>query len=252
MSIGEKIRKARELCHLKQAELAEKVNANTVTVSRWERNINVPNSAALSAIAAALNTTVAFLTGETDDPTPAPLQRTVNKSIQHLLENGGKLPDLPESNARPVKTIKVPFFSGIVKACCGDGNGYPPDMSLEQEGSFDIPISELEAYMWQVGPRGFGTIRVEGSSMEPRIHDGDIILYGDLPYSNGNFVLVRYDDRLIVRGIWDDHNGHYTLKALNPAYKDIRVDIEDESKSFFTYGKVIRRISMENLADGMM
>ena len=63
---------------------------------------------------------------------------------------------------------------------------------------------------------------------------------------------MRYDDRLIVRGIWSEYNGHCRLRAVNPDYEDIEVDTSDESKDFYILGKVIRVISIRSVADGMM
>ena len=236
MSIGEQIRERRNFMKLKQDELANSMGVSTKTVQRWESNQQSPRTKELIRLATVLHTTVAFLSGEADN------------FGRPVLEEQ----PVPESNVRTVKTVKIPLIKGVIKACCGKGNAYVNDIQYEIQGSIDIPASELEGYAWQVGPGGFHTMQVEGDSMEPRIHDGETILYGDLPYNNGNFVLVRYDDRLIVRGIWNDHNGHYRLRAVNPDYEDIEVDTSDESKDFYILGKVIRVISIRSVADGMM
>ncbi len=236
--LGEKIRYLRRKERMTQEELAHALNVQRNTVWRWENEKANPDKDTIVLLASILNTSVAYLTNETDDPARAAPTRPE--------------PEQLKSNARPVNMVRVPMIGGVIKACCGSGNAYASDVEWDVEGQTDIPTSELVAYQWQVGDGGFHTIRVEGNSMEPRIHDGDIILFGDLPISNGNFALVKYDDRLIVRGVWNEHNGHYTLRALNPAYKDIDVDLEDESRDFYILGKVIRRISMENLADGMI
>ena len=67
-TVGERIKLAREKKGLKQEKLGELIGAHTVTISRWERGINQPNSDTLSRIAHVLETSVAYLTGETDDP----------------------------------------------------------------------------------------------------------------------------------------------------------------------------------------
>ena len=247
------------------------------TISRWELNKVGIGADYLSRLADILGTSTDYLLGKIDDPTPSALEQVLNNNVRYISDHAGELPpsnpaapeitqeeamsilrgdkskaELLESNAWPVKMVKIPMIGGVIRACCGKGNAYASDVEWEVDGFSYIPASELDAYAWQVGDGGFHTIRVEGNSMEPRIHDGDTLLFGDLPVSNGNFAVVRYDDRLIVRGVWDHHNGHYTLKALNPAYDDIDVDMEDESKDFYILGKVIRRITVENLADGMM
>ena len=135
MSIGEKIREARELCHLKQAELAEKIDANTVTVSRWERNINVPNSAALKKLASALSTTVAYLTGETDTPERAQQEQAPAQAQSEL-----------KSNVRFEDVVWVPVVTNEVKVCCGPGNMYPDEVTWEEVGKYPVLASQLVGY----------------------------------------------------------------------------------------------------------
>ncbi len=277
MSTAERIKERRRMNGLTQAKLAELVGGSTMTVQRWESGERIPKSDIIPKLADVLRTSVVYLMGQTDDPNPNVLESILNKTAKYISDHAGELSpsnpaapeitqeeamsilrgdkskaELPESNAWPVKMVKIPMIGGVIRACCGKGNAYASDVEWEIEGFSYIPASELDAYAWQVGDGGFHTIRVEGNSMEPRIHDGDTLLFGDLPVSNGNFAVVRYNDRLIVRGVYNDRKGHYTLRALNSAYEDIDVDMEDESKDFYILGKVIRRITVENLADGMM
>lgn len=277
MSIGERVKECRRNNHMSQEHLAEQVGVHANTIRKWEKGLRSPRAKEFQSLASALNTTTAYLSGEIDDPTPSALEQVLNNTVRYISDHAGELspsnpaaPEItqeeamsilrgdkskaeqPESNAWPVKMVKIPMIGGVIRACCGKGNAYASDVEWEIEGFSYIPASELDAYSWQVGDGGFHTIRVEGNSMEPRIHDGDTLLFGDLPVSNGNFAVVRYDDRLIVRGVYNDRKGHYTLRPLNSAYEDIDVDMEDESKDFYILGKVIRRITVENLADGMM
>ena len=65
MSIGDNIKKARG--HIRQEDLAEMLDVSTVTISRWENNINTPNANMLRKIARVLNTSVDSLTSSCDD-----------------------------------------------------------------------------------------------------------------------------------------------------------------------------------------
>ena len=51
-----------------QEELAEMMGIQRNTIWRWENQRANPNKNAMSRLASALNTTVAYLTGETDAP----------------------------------------------------------------------------------------------------------------------------------------------------------------------------------------
>ena len=62
------------------------------TIGKWWKNGRVPNYANLSAVANALETTIAYLTGETDDPSagikkdPIPKDEVVSQEKQLLLD----------------------------------------------------------------------------------------------------------------------------------------------------------------------
>lgn len=241
MSVGSRIREARGRKRIRQRALAEMIGAHPVTISRWERGVNLPDSGTLSRIAEVLETTVAYLSGEAED-------------LSRFPAADGALSGL-RSNARFIETINIPIVSKVIKACCGEGNAYADDIEWEIEGALALPANDLMGYTWQVGKNGFHAIAVEGDSMEPRIHDGDIIVFASsLEIQNGNFVLVKYDGRILIRAFWDNGKGHFRLKALNPNYEDIEIDSssEDEGREFIILGKVLRRVTVDNLANGVM
>ena len=68
MSIGERLRECRRNIHMSQEYLAEAVDVHANTIRKWEKGQRSPRAEELAKLAFALNTTVAYLTGETDDP----------------------------------------------------------------------------------------------------------------------------------------------------------------------------------------
>lgn len=68
MSTGERIRLARNKKRLSQIELANLTGIDNNTISRWERDALSIKGENLSKLAAALDTSVAYLMGESDDP----------------------------------------------------------------------------------------------------------------------------------------------------------------------------------------
>lgn len=72
MSVGERIRYLRKLNGIKsQEELAYLVDTARQTISSWERDICLPEGANLLKLAKVLNTSVAYIMGETLQPEPA-------------------------------------------------------------------------------------------------------------------------------------------------------------------------------------
>ncbi|CUW09236.1 helix-turn-helix domain-containing protein [Leuconostoc gasicomitatum] len=68
MSItAERIKSLRKQKKLTQSELAEIINASRMAIANYETDRNTPSFAMLSLIAEALNTTVDYLQGKTDN-----------------------------------------------------------------------------------------------------------------------------------------------------------------------------------------
>lgn len=74
------------------AAIEARLGLGNGTAGKWWKNGRVPNFANLSAVAAELDTTVAYLTGETDDPSagikkgPIPKDGAVSQEKQQLLD----------------------------------------------------------------------------------------------------------------------------------------------------------------------
>ncbi|MGL5887742.1 MAG: helix-turn-helix domain-containing protein [Leuconostoc suionicum] len=83
MSItAERIKLLRKQKKLTQSELAEKINASRMAIANYETDRNTPSFAMLSLIADALDTTVDYLQGKTDNPT-----KTIDSNVNNGDEN---------------------------------------------------------------------------------------------------------------------------------------------------------------------
>ncbi len=87
LEIKDRIKIARENAKIKQSELAEKLSINTSTVSRWENGHSVPTSDTLTQIARVLNTSVAFLSGETDKIAKQDISQTYTQADETTINN---------------------------------------------------------------------------------------------------------------------------------------------------------------------
>lgn len=79
---AKRIKELRTQKKLTQSELAELVNTSRVTISRIESDIRNPSFAMLSLIADALDTTVEYLQGKTDNST-----QTIDSNVNTGDEN---------------------------------------------------------------------------------------------------------------------------------------------------------------------
>ena len=85
----------KELCKSRGTSIAaleSRLGMGNGTIGKWWKNGRVPNYANLSAVANALETTIAYLTGETEDPSagikkgPIPKDGAVGSAKQKLLD----------------------------------------------------------------------------------------------------------------------------------------------------------------------
>ena len=85
----------KELCKSRGTSIAaleSRLGMGNGTIGKWWKNGRVPNYANLSVVATALETTIAYLTGETDDPSagtkkdPIPKDGAVSSAAQEILD----------------------------------------------------------------------------------------------------------------------------------------------------------------------
>ncbi len=65
---GSRLKQQRTALHISQELLAEELDVHVNTIRRWEQGKQAPDANKLELLAEALDTTVAYLSGETDNP----------------------------------------------------------------------------------------------------------------------------------------------------------------------------------------
>ena len=232
--VGDRIKLLREGLGQSQEELASAIGMHSNTVARWERGELAPRGTSLSKLAQALDTTTAYLLGETDDPLKPGASQPPDKAVA-----------LPESNVRFVDVTWVPVVDGAITVCCGTGTAYAEDVEWNVVGKYPVPTADLLGFSWLLKDGGFRIITVEGDSMAPRIEDGDQVLFADAELLNGDLGLVRYRGRYMVRGVFFEGD-NIRLQALNKEYDPIIVTPDGLDK-FCILGKVLLKVAIEKL-----
>lgn len=181
MSLNGRIKERRKQIRLTQPEFAKAVNSSLATIRRWESGRTVPDGDKIKEIAQALNTTGAYLMGETDNP-----NRSTDENIS--FDGEAYIARIPEKLVK----IKVLSFS----ACMGGG--------FDNEGeSVDI-IDELLLPIGDVGvmgPEEPFAVEVQGQSMSPTIEDGvRVIVNPNIMPGRGEVCMARF----LMRGYMRD------------------------------------------------
>ena len=222
---GERIALRQNELRIKTNELLDGLSIKASTLSRWKNNINEPDDATKIKLAELLHTSVAYLMGETDDPE---VQEPVTNNTIKIPANGGKV-------IHSDKLLMIPHISPEVKVSAGNGNAYE-DIQwnvIDRYPVFDGPLSAI------YGDDDLTCITVEGDSMEPQIHDGDVVIFNHDPdWVSGNIYVVCHNGLLLVKGlISDGFDKPPILRSTNKEYPDIKIKEDD---FFLIYGRVLK------------
>jgi len=236
---GERIQIRQDALNISNQEILSELNTTGATLSRWKNNKNEPDDITKLALAKILKTTVAYLLGETNDPAPL---STCDADVEQEKENYVKK---PVHTAQFDDVIFVPIVSSkIVTACCGEGSPYATDVKWEVEDYFPVPATELIGYTWQ-GAK-YTIMTAEGSSMEPFIRSGEMVLFAEgIDLGIGDVGVFSLNGRLLIRGLIKK-NGVYVLRAHNwKEYSDLEIDTQ--TGDFFVIGKVLKVVSARSV-----
>ena len=239
MATAEHIREMRKKNGLSQAKLAELAGVSMMTVQRWEQGKRSPRAEDLSRLASALNTTVAYLSGETDNPGRA---------------SAAAEQELPESNVRPIPGpfVMVPVLGPESVLCCGPGSEISDISEVEDEVQYYEPVQKS----WLTGTKGekpYYITHVDGDSMEPLIQDGERLLVNpNQEPMNGDVVVATWRDRSMVKGVAFERNGDVRLVSMNKQYPEIVIKKEDRPYELQFNGVVIRYLGVDRVARGWM
>lgn len=195
MSLGERIEERRKLLGISQAELARRVKISQPTINALIKG-NATGSKHLHTIAAELETSPAYLVGETDDPAPvAPRASSLAAMAEEL-----DLAFVPEVD------IGYSMGGGTV---IGD---------FEQKGVVPFSRSWLRGLMSQTVGELF-VARGDGDSMEPTLKDGDIVLIDTAQQfirSQDRIWAVLYGELGMIKRVRRTPAGSYLLLSDNP------------------------------------
>lgn len=204
MHIGTNIRIARERLNMSQAELAKKLGYKSrSSINKIESGENdIPQSKVLE-FANALGVTVFDLMGPTSaDLSAAPIPLGFEP--------------MPEM-------VSVPMVGRIA---CGD----PITAEENIEDYMAVPAYWHAAF----------TLRCCGDSMEPTVHDGDLVAIrkvDDGQVVNGQIYAVRIDDEATLKHVYL-YSDHIELRPENPAHES-RILFGEDMNSVAIEGRAV-------------
>ena len=191
MSIAENIKRIRLEHGLSQAELGKIAGVSDKAVSTWELGIKVPRMGAVEKMANYFGIAKSAIV---DDVQPAPTKK----------------PTIPPGFEPMPEMDMVPLVGRI--AC-----GTPITAEQNVERMVCVPSKWHSAF----------TLTCKGDSMEPRIHDGDLVAIRKQPeVENGEIAAVRIGEEATLKHVYL-HDNFIELRPENPAFNSIILSRED-------------------------
>ena len=202
MDLYERIRERRIELGMTQEELAHILGyTSRSTVAKIEAGTNDIPQSKISDFAKALRTTPAYLMG---------------------IENTSTTPTSSIPGVLPIETKKIPLLGDI--AC-----GKPMFANQEYESYVEVG-SDVRADF---------AVRATGTSMLPKIHDGDIVFVREQPIVDENEVaVVIIDDEVTLKRYRRVNEELVSLIPDNPEHNAIYVNLK-EKQNVRILGKAI-------------
>lgn len=208
MTLSERLKNERKKAGLSQVQFAEKLGLNARTYASYERGERDISTALLLDICKALNISSDRLLG---NPTEPP--------------EGNNLEVVPPPDAM----VRIPVIGEVAA-----GMTCLADMQI-------IDTMLCDAAMIHTG-YDYVYLKVKGDSMEPELHEGDLVLVRvQDTIESGEYavVLVDGEDGLVKRIEID--STHLSLISENPYYPPRRFDREQMNRVRI-FGKVISHV----------
>ncbi|MGA3410459.1 S24 family peptidase [Lactiplantibacillus plantarum] len=200
----------RKLHGLDQQSFAKKINRSVSTVSEWESGKYTPKAGILADIANMFNVKLddmmskdlSVIKEDIFDNTisvmkllnPDRQQNVYNYADNQLKEQNGKVVNLPLVGKSAANPTELTYG----------------DVEIEHDDFTDVPHGADTA------------IRIQGDSMEPLIHDGQIIFYHQQEeVENGEIAIVEIDgDGVTCKQIYYDYTSdEVILRSINKKYE---------------------------------
>lgn len=199
---GDKIKEARKKAKMTQRQLADQLGIKNTSISNWEKNVSRPDPDMIALLCGVLGIEPGFLFSAG----PESEQETIPAGFQSM----------PSMEAVPL----------VGRIACGT-----PILAEENIEEFvSIPARWKATF----------TLICHGSSMEPKIKDGDLVAIRSQPtVDNGQVAAVRIGNEATLKKIFQ-YPDRLELRPINPDYD-----------TMVLYGEEINTAVIEGLAVGL-
>ena len=241
-TIGERLKELRTKNGLSQVELAEKLGISRVQISRIEadQSSNMTISTLLSYMKVFSESADYIVTGNV-------AKSSFSNEELDLILAFRSLSDSDKNkifNFLSIATLSGERQIAPISTALKDESGiYATHSSVPVLGrvAAGLPIEAIENILTFVDtsmPNIQFALYAKGDSMEPTIHDGDVIFVHRTPgLENGEIGIFKIDDEVTCK-IYHQYPDRIELHSINPEYSPL-IYLKDNLNSFQILGKVV-------------
>jgi len=260
MDFGQRLKCLRLEMGYTQKELGDAAGVTAVAVRSWEQNTKKPGMEALLSLGRVLNVSMDTLMGVEIGNTAifgqilSPAERALVRNYQALDDFGKRAvenlcaieAERAAADAARVRPEKVVDLDSVRAA------RYIPHFTSPSAAGVAAPIDAAEYGMMQVSSSvpdaADFAVDIQGDSMEPYIHDGDMVyVRRDAELAVGDIGIFFVDGAMYCKQYYLDGEKNLILVSLNPERRDANVFVSAEGgQSVRICGKVLlgRRVEL--------
>ena len=207
MNVGYRMKSIRKQQGISADQLAESIGVSRSTIFRYEKgDIEKMPIEVVANVASSLHVSLIDLMGISNDSISEKITEIVSKLSPDSQQNVYNYADnqLKEQNG---KVVNLPL---VGKSAANPTELTYGDVEIEHDDFTDVPHGADTA------------IRIQGDSMEPLIHDGQIIFYHQQEeVENGEIAIVEIDgDGVTCKQIYYDYTSdEVILRSINKKYE---------------------------------
>lgn len=250
MNFNENLKIIRSAAGMTQKSLGEKIGVTSVTIGNWERGIRQPSFELLSKLADALDTSVDALIGKNRIAKRNLAEEELLANYRQLDAHGQKLiriicnTELERIKPRKPEVIRFPQKKQERKVA-RKHNRYIPFYLTPPAAGIAVPLEGDEFEMLladdSVPTDADYAVCISGDSMEPYIHDGEMVFVKETQeLYNGDVGIFCVDGAMYCKQYYVDEERNLHLLSANPNRISANIYVDGESGSFVKCcGKVL-------------
>lgn len=219
MFSGQRLKALRKEKKMSQEKLGSQLNISKVAVSNWENGKSFPTMENLNELAKVLDVETHYFEEHSEVIRIYSQLNNVNKN-KVVVYSSELLEEQEKSDNKVVDLFSYKTYEGL-----SAGTGY----SYFGDGDYTLTYSTENI------PHDFASW-VVGDSMEPDLHDGDVVLIKQSTnIEDGQIYAVEFNNQTYVKKVYL-HKTYLLLVSINKKYDDIYAPYEENPRII---GKIV-------------